>query len=121
MPAAVLATVLALGGCAQTAQLGSDQLEDLGRYLDQNHDRRYEVRRQAHQAVDYAVNVCLYQSDRPGACDAAIARANKVVDFLEENYPELVTVQAAKDTVAAVDRLRRKRLAVPEPGAAAPQ
>ncbi len=116
IPTFALAALLALGGCdwaglaAQGQQLTVD---DALRYVEENHQRRRDMRAAMYRAVDARFDFYLdcAEEARHATDDGAEARAEECWDKAESTlrraYPGLATLELLREGTADFGEIRR--------------
>lgn len=108
---AAVGLLMGLSACTPGDVATARQLTvvDGAAFVAENHMRRQQMRQSYYQVVDEVVLKCrdaARSAQFEGDFDTALDRVNWCLDFLEEHYPSLATLELLREGAAAVDRLR---------------
>ncbi len=104
--------VLALSACTASdiATLRQLTLEDGARYVDENHERRQEIREQLYDIEDEVIRRCQDRAraiETTGNPEEAIKALEWCFAFLERAYPDLATFKAIREGRQQFNDLRQ--------------
>jgi hypothetical protein len=105
--------VAGLAGCAPSDALVARQLTivDGAAFVQENHSRRQEIRRQLYDFENEVIASCRDWA-RAAKFDedmtAAQERIRVCLDFMEEAYPRLATIELLREGLDSIDDLRQR-------------
>lgn len=106
------AALLAVAACTpgDIATVRTLTIDDGARYVQENHDRRRDIRKQLYALEDEVISKCVDRArslEITGDVEESISTLEQCFDFLDGAYPSLATIEALREGRAALDSLRK--------------